>query len=140
MDSKGADLGFAEGSWAAGVQDFVNSGTGSKSFTLDQIAYEGEELSADGKKQLDDLAALLKSSGDLKAEVRCHSREAKNAVGRKTKKAATKVRALWVKEKIKARGVDGSQLSANGMADEELLDGVPGDDDAQRRITVMLTK
>lgn len=137
MESKGTDLGFEEGSWGWSLQDFMNNGTAeSQTFTLDQVAYEGDDLSDLGSKQLDDLATFLKANPENGIVLRCHSREANNAAGRAAKMAGTKARALWVQEKLKARGADGKQIDAKGVADSYLLEGLDGKDDAQNRITI----
>jgi hypothetical protein len=141
MDSKGTDLGFEEGSWGWALEDYFNNGASeSQMFTLDQVAYEGDELSDLGEKQLDDLATFLKAHPDNGIILRCHSREASNAAGRAAKMTGTKIRAVWVQEKLKARGADGKQIDAKGVADSYLLEGVDGKDDAQNRITIEVKK
>lgn len=141
MDNKGTDLGFAEGSWGWSLQDYMNNGSAeSQSFTLNEVAYEGDDLSDLGKQQLDDLATFLKAHPDNGIVLRCHSRKANNAAGRGTKMVSTKARALWVQEKLKARGADGKQIDAKGVADSYLLDGVDGKDDSQNRITIEVKK
>jgi outer membrane protein OmpA-like peptidoglycan-associated protein len=141
MDSKGTDLGFEEGSWGWSLQDYFNNGsTESQTFTLDEVAYDGDELSDLGEKQLDDLATFLKAHPDNGIILRCHSREASNAAGRAAKMTGTKVRAVWVQEKLKARGADGKQIDAKGVADSYLVEGIDGKDDAQNRITIEVKK
>ena len=141
MESKGTDLGFEEGSWAWTLEDYFNNGSSeSQMFTLDQVAYEGDELSDLGEKQLDDLATFLKAHPDNGIILRCHSREASNAAGRAAKMTGTKIRAVWVQEKLKARGADGKQIDAKGVADSYLLEGIDGKDEAQNRITIEVKK
>gem|GEM_PF-6289978 len=141
MEGKDAGVDFAEGSWGHGILDYMDSGSGSKTFDLDKITQDkGEDLTPEADQQLDDLAALLKSHPDMTCELQAHSKEAKNAVGKKTKKAGTSIRAEWVKLKLKAKGVEGKQINAKGYGDESLMSGVAGDDDSQRRLTVMFTK
>ena len=141
MESKGADLGFEEGSWGWALQDYINNGTAeSMTFTLDHVAYDGDDLSDQGSKQLDDLATFLTGNPERGIVLRCHSREANNVAGRAAKMTVTKARALWVQEKLKARGVDGKQVDAKGVADSYLLEGLDGKDDAQNRITIEIKK
>lgn len=136
----GTDLSFNEGSWAWNLQDYMDNGSGEKVFILDQIPFEGDEISVEGKQQLDDLAALLKAHEDMNIEIQGHTKEAKNAVGKTSKKATSKARALWVQTKLSLRGVSGKQMKARGLGDDSLLPGVPGDDDSQRRIAVAMSK
>jgi outer membrane protein OmpA-like peptidoglycan-associated protein len=140
MDSKGTDLGFAEGSWAWSLQDFMDNGSGTKTFILDKIPFEGEEISVEGNQQLDDLAALLKAHPDMMAEVQAHTPAADNAIGRTAKKTASTARAAWVQLKLKTRGVDGKQLSSKGYADEMLLENLDPKDEAQKRLAIVINK
>ena len=128
-------LNFEENSWAWTVQNFLANGTGSNSFTLDKIPYEGEEVSAEGKAQLDDLAALLKAYPDMKILVKGHSRVGDNMIEKKANKASSKIRALWAQGKLSNRGVSGSQMKAKGIGGDEPL-AVDPKDDSQRRITI----
>ncbi len=136
------ELGFAQDSWGWNIYNFMETGSGSQSFNLDKIPLgeDEAEASAEGKKQLDDLAAILKAYPDMTCEVQGHTKEAKNPVGRTAKQVWSKGRALWVQGKLAARGVDGSQMKAKGYADKQLIEGVPGDDDSQRRVVVVFTK
>jgi outer membrane protein OmpA-like peptidoglycan-associated protein len=136
METADPNLDFAEGSWAWNIQQYMSSGSGNGSFTLDKITEDKGDLSAEGKEQLDNLAAILKANPAKVIDLKAHSREAKNEIGRKAKQAGTKARALWVQEKLKARGVDGKQINAIGDADATLIEGVAGDDDSQRRLSV----
>ena len=140
METKGTDLGFAEGSWAWKLQDFMNNGSGSQTFILDKIPFEGEEISVEGNQQLDDLAALLKANPAMNAEVQAHTPAADNAIGRTAKKTASAARAGWVKLKLQSRGVDGKQLSSKGYADEMLLKNLDPKDDGQKRLAIVVTK
>lgn len=142
-DSAGGALTFAEGSWGWNIYNYMESGSGSQSFNLDAIPLgddDNEEVSAAGKQQLDDLAAILKQYPDMRCEVQGHTKKAKNPVGAKTKQAWSGLKAKWVKEKLKARGVSGDQIDAKGYGDKMLLEGVEGDDAAQRRVVVVFTK
>ena len=123
MNSLNADLNFADGTMEKSLMDFIANGSGTQTFVLDKIPFEGEEVSAEGAEQLDHLAAIFKANPDLKAEVQGHTSEAKNAVGRTAKKTASAARAAWVKTKLVFRGVEGKQLNAKGYGDEELLEG-----------------
>jgi len=120
--------------------DFIANGSGTQTFVLDKIPFEGEEVSAEGAEQLDHLAAIFKANPDLRAEVQGHTSEAKNAVGRTAKKTASATRAAWVKTKLVFRGVDGKQLDAKGYADEQLLEGIAPDAEEQKRLVIALTK
>jgi outer membrane protein OmpA-like peptidoglycan-associated protein len=141
MDSTTSALTFEEGSWAWTLEDFLTNGTGTKSFDLNELTAEkDEEISAEGKAQLDALAKILMAHPDLKAEVQAHTKEASNDVARAAKKTGSAARALWVKAKLTARGVDGDQLSSEGYADKMLLEGVDGKDDTQRRVSIAFTK
>ena len=130
------ELQFDEGSWAWTIQEYLNTGNGEKSFTLDKVPYEGDEISAEGKQQLDNLAALLKAYPDMNVLVKGHSRMGDNAVEKTTNKATSKARALWVQAKLSNRGVSGSQMKAKGIGGDELLEGVDGKDMSQRRISI----
>ena len=140
MNSLNADLNFADGTMEKSLMDFIANGSGTQTFVLDKIPFEGEEVSAEGAEQLDHLAAIFKANPDLKAEVQGHTSEAKNAVGRTAKKTASAARAAWVKTKLVFRGVEGKQLNAKGYGDEELLEGIAPDADEQKRLVIALTK
>jgi len=132
---------FDQGSWAWTVEDFLTNGSGTKTFNLDQIpSSKDEEISAEGNAQLDNLAAILKAHTDLTAEIQAHTKESKNAVGAKAKKTASAARALWVKAKLTARGVNKDQLTSKGYGDEKLLEGIAGDDDSNKRVSIAFTK
>ena len=134
-------LVFDQGSWAWTVEDFLTNGSGTKTFNLDQIpSSKDEEISAEGNAQLDNLAAILKAHTDLTAEIQAHTKESKNAVGAKAKKTASAARALWVKAKLTARGVNKDQLTSKGYGDEKLLEGIAGDDDSNKRVSIAFTK
>ena len=140
MDSIDADMNFAEGSVEASLNDFINNGTGTQSFVLDKVPFEGEEVSVEGKEQLDNVAAMLMAHPELKCEIQGHTTKAKNAVGATSKKAASGVRALWVKTKLSARGVEKDQLDSNGYGDEQLMEGVDPEDDSQKRLVLVMSK
>ena len=140
MESKGTNLGFAEGSWAWTIQNFMNTGTGSQTFILDKVPFEGDEISVEGNQQLDDLAALLMANPKMVAEVQAHSPDADNAIGRKTKKTFTIMRAGWVKLKLQSRGVEAKQLSSKGYAYEMLLKNIDPKSDAQKRLAIVINK
>lgn len=134
MDSKAGDLSFEAGSWADGVLQGVNSGS-TMVFTLDQIPFEGEEISAAGKEQLDNLAAILKANPEWNAEIQGHT-------AAPTKKLANGfARAKWVQTKLViGRGVKNKQLTAKGYGAENLLPGVPEEDEKHKRVTVAISK
>jgi len=130
------DLNFDEGSWAWTIQNYLSTGSGENSFTLDKIPYDSEEVSAEGKEQLDNLAALLKAYPDMKVLVKGHSRVGDNMVEKKANKASSKIRALWAQGKLASRGVSGDQMKAKGIGGDEPLSGADGKDDSQRRISI----
>ena len=135
-----ADMVFNEGTVEYSIKGWMENGTGEQTFVLDKVPLDGEEVSAEGKEQLDKLAALLKAYPDVKCEIQAHTPKAKNAVGATTKKAWSSTRAFWVKTKLTVRGVDGGQLDANGYGDEQLLPNLDPMDDNQRRIALKLSK
>lgn len=131
---------WADGSMEKELSDFIATGSGTQTFALDKIPFEGEDLSAEGKEQLDNLSQMLKDHPELQVEIQGHTAAANNAIGRTAKKTASGTRAMWVKTKLVFRGVDGKQLSTKGYADEQLLEGIDPKDDAQKRLVVALTK
>ncbi|NNE55964.1 MAG: OmpA family protein [Flavobacteriales bacterium] len=136
-------LNLPAGSAQASIADWIENGSGSQVFILDQVPLDGgdsDELSAEGRAQLDALAAMMIAYPELKMEVQGHTAKAKNAVGAKAKKTLSGARALWVKTKISLRGVDGSQLTSSGYGDEQLLEGVDPEAAEQKRIAVMVSK
>lgn len=130
------DLEFDEGSWAWTIQNYLSTGSGESSFTLDKIPYDSEEVSAEGKEQLDNLAALLKAYPDMKVLVKGHSRVGDNAAEKTANKVSSKARALWAQGKLASRGVSGSQMKAKGIGGGEPLSDVDGKDMTQRRISI----
>lgn len=137
------DLSFDEGSWGWNIYNYMETGNGSMTFNLDKIPLgddDAEEASAEGKKQLDDLAAILNAYPDMRCEVQGHTKKAKNPIGAKAKQAWSGVKATWVKEKLKARGASGDQIDAKGYGDQMLLTDVAEDDDSQRRVVVVFNK
>ena len=131
---------WADGSMEKDLSEFISTGSGTQTFALDKIPFEGEEISAEGKEQLDNLAQMLKDHPELKAEIQGHTTAADNAIGRTGKKTASGTRAIWVKTKLVFRGVDGKQLSTKGYADEQLIEGIDPKDEAQKRLLISLTK
>jgi|GEM_PF-3397074 len=132
IDSKVGDLSFEAGSWADKLVKGMTSGS-STNFTLDQVPYEGEEISAAGKEQLDNLASILKENEGWAAEIQGHTTG--------TQKVGNGgMRAKWVQAKLMARGVKNKQLSSKGYGADNLLSGLPEDDDKHKRITVELSK
>jgi outer membrane protein OmpA-like peptidoglycan-associated protein len=134
---------IAVGSVEADIYDFATNGSGEMVFILDKIPFgedSEEELTEDGQAQLDVLSSLLKNNPDLKCEIQGHTAQADNAVGRTAKRTASGLRAKWVQTKLALRGVDGSQLSSKGYADDELLEELDPKADAQKRIAVKLNR
>ena len=136
-DSKYSDeLDFDEDSWAWLINEFLAKGEGNSSFTLNKIPFEGDELDIEGKEQLDQLAAILKAYPDANVTIKGHSRSGDNVAEKTTNKTVTNGRAFFVKERLKSRGVPGSQMKIKGMGGAEPLDGVDPKDMSQRRITI----
>lgn len=140
MDAIGDELTFTEGTWAWKLQDYLANGYGSQKFILDKLPAEEKEVSAVGKEQLDNLAVLLKAYPDLAVEVQGHSRVGDGPSDNTTNRASSKLRAVWVQNKLAARGVSVKQMSVKGLGGNEPMKGVDGKDISQRRITVMFTK
>jgi len=131
---------FTAGSWEWELIEFIESEDMMKVFELDQVPFDGEELPAEAVIQLDNLAEIHSNFPFLKIEVQAHTTAAKNELGKKTKMAASKARALWVSTKLKLRDVPKEQLSSKGMGDTELLKDLEPDDKAQRRIMAVISK
>ena len=131
-------LRFEDGTTASKIQAYLETGSGETSFVLDKvIAYDDNDIiSEDQKKQLDNLAALLKAYPDKKIEVRGHSRAGDGVAEKTANKASSKGRALWVQGKLANRGVPGSQMKARGIGGAEPLEGVDPKDMSQRRISI----
>ncbi|MEM7161746.1 MAG: OmpA family protein [Bacteroidota bacterium] len=139
-DETEGDLAFESGSWAWSIQNYLSKGEGSPNYNLDKIPYDGEELSAEGEEQLDNLAKLLMAYPDINVLVKGHSRLGDNAVEKTTNKATSKARALWVQAKLSNRGVSGKQMKAKGIGGDELLADIDPKDMAQRRISIEFEK
>ncbi len=132
MDSKEGSLSFEQGSWAYSVLQGINAGN-TTTFTLDQVPYEGEELSEAGAQQLDQLAEILKANPNWKAEIQGHTAEGVTGNGG--------IRAKWVQTKlVLGRGVKNKQLSSKGYGSEKTLSGLEPTDEKNKRITIELTK
>ncbi len=133
MDSKDGSLSFEQGSWAYNVLHGINSGN-TTVFTLDQIPFEGEELSDAGAAQLDNLADILKANPGWNIEIQGHTaspaKKLANGIGR----------AKWVQLKMNTRGITGKQISAKGYGDDKLIAGIDPTDEKNRRITIALNK
>ena len=133
-------LRFLDGSFEYQVLEFLEAKETTKSFVLDKVPYEGEELPAEATVQLDNLAEIYTLFPFLKIEIQAHTTAAGNDFGRKTKKVSSKARAMWVATKLNLKGVPNEMLSSSGMADEDLLPEYEPDDKAQKRIMAVLTK
>ncbi len=133
-------LKFAKGTWEYEILNFIESDELKRSFVMDKVPFEGEELPAEASIQLDNLAAIYTTFPFLKIEVQAHTSAAKNDVGKKTKKIASKTLAMWVSAKLNMRGVPNNMLSSTGMGDEELIKDIDPEDKGQKRIVAVLTK
>lgn len=131
---------FQEGSWEWNVLNFIESDEPSVKIVLEKVPFDGDELPSEAVVELDHLADIHAAFPFLMMEVQAHSPKAKNEIGRKAKRVACKARALWVREKLKARGIPKESLTSAGMADDDLLPEIPADDKSQKRITATLTK
>lgn len=131
---------FAPESWEYAVLDFIESNEMSRSFNLDKVPFEGEELPVEAAIQLDHLTDIATAFPNLEIEIQAHTTAANNSAGRIAKKTASKARAVWVATKLNFRGIDNSRLSTSGMGDEMLLEEIDPEDKAQKRIMAVLTK
>ena len=139
MDSKEGSLDFGQDTWAYSVLQAVNTGK-TTTFTLDEIPFEGEELTDAASEQLDNLASILKANPDWVIEVQGHTEKADNAIGSGKKKVTSKARAVWVQAKMNLRGITGKQISSTGLGDGNLLPELDPKDDQHKRITIALSK
>ena len=146
-ESEGTETGinslrdiFNPGSWEYEILDFIESNEMSRSFNLDKVPFEGEELPAEAAIQLDHLTDIATAFPNLTIEIQAHTTAANNGAGRLAKKTASKARAVWVATKLNFRGIDNSRLSTSGMGDEMLLEEIDPEDKAQKRIMAVLTK
>lgn len=122
------------------ILDFLASGQPEIVIALDKIPFEGEELSAEGESQLDNLVTIHQVFPYLLIDVQAHTTEAANGVARQAKRTASKARAVWVATKLNFKGIPSNKLSSSGMADEQLIPDYPGDDKRQKRIMAKITK
>ena len=120
-------------SWYSGVDEWVLTGSGVKTITLDGIAGEGE-LSAEGQAQLDLIASILENNGAVNAVIKGHT-PADQKIGN------GKPRAVWTKAKlIIGHDAVGSRISTDGVGSNEPIEGVDANDPSQKRITVSFSK
>jgi hypothetical protein len=122
------------------ILDFLSSDQPEIVIALDKIPFEGEELSAEGESQLDNLVTIHQVFPYLLIDVQAHTTEAANGVARQTKRTASKARAVWVATKLSFKGIPSNKLSSSGMADDLLLPDYSGDDKRQKRIMAKITK
>lgn len=122
------------------ILDFLSSDLPEIVVDLDKIPFEGEELSAEGESQLDNLVTIHQVFPFLLIDVQAHTTEAANGVARQAKRTASKARAVWVATKLNFKGIPSNKLSSSGMADDQLLPDYPGDDKRQKRIMAKITK
>ena len=123
------------------IKTWIATGTDLKTITLDAINWEGEELSAEGRAQLDMIAGLLEANPNLKAEIQGHTAKKGSAVEDKAAKAASGIRAAWTKAKL-VIGHDAAakNLTAKGYGSERPMEGIDPADESQKRITIELSK
>lgn len=133
-------LKFAKGTWEYEILNFIESEELKRSFVMDKLPFEGEELPAEASIQLDNLAAIHTTFPFLKIEIQAQTSAANNDLGKKTKQIASKTRAMWVSAKLNMRGVPNNMLSSTGMGDEELIKDIDPTDKGQKRIVAVLTK
>lgn len=123
------------------IKTWIASGTDLKTITLDAINWEGEELSAEGRAQLDMIAGLLEANPNLKAEIQGHTAKKGTALEDKAAKAASGVRAAWTKAKLViGHEAAAKNLTTKGYGSERPIDGIDPTDDRQKRITIELSK
>lgn len=119
--------------WSSDLDNWVLSGVGSKSITLEGIAGEGD-LSAEGRQQLDIIASILESNPSLNAVIKGHT-TADQKIGN------GKLRADWTRLKlIVGHDAVSERISTEGVGASELIEGLDANDPAQKRITVMFNK
>ncbi|MEY2924644.1 MAG: hypothetical protein RLZZ337_1192 [Bacteroidota bacterium] len=123
------------------IKTWIAEGTGLKTITLDAINWEGEELTAEGRAQLDLIANILEANPNLKAEIQGHTAKKGNAVEDKAAKAASGLRAAWVKAKLMiGHDAAAKNLTTKGYGSERPMEGIDPTDDRQKRITIELSK
>lgn len=123
------------------IKMWIASGTGMKTITLNAISWEGEEISAEGRAQLDAIAALLEANPTLKVEIQGHTAKKGTKMEESAAKVASKTRALWTKGKL-VIGHDAvaKNLTTKGYGSEKPMEGVDPSDESQKRITIELSK
>ena len=123
------------------IKMWIASGTGMKTITLNAISWEDEEISAEGRAQLDAIAALLEANPNLKAEIQGHTPRKGSKMEESAAKVASKTRALWTKGKL-VIGHDAvaKNLTTKGYGSDKPLEGIDPADDRQKRIVIELSK
>jgi outer membrane protein OmpA-like peptidoglycan-associated protein len=139
--SASGTLSFDEGTLGYSITEWVSTDETSQAFTLDALNWEGEEVSAEGRSQLDMVAQILEANPNLNIEIQGHSNKKNTKAGDVAAKAASKARAEWAKLKlIIGHDAIGSRISTKGYGSEMPLEGIDPTDDAQKRIVVLFSK
>jgi len=121
-------------SWYSGLDEWVLNGSGVKTITLEGIAGEGDDLSAEGQAQLDLIATILENNEAVNAVIKGHT-PADQKIGN------GKPRAVWTKAKlIIGHDAVGSRITTEGVGSNEPIEGVDANDPSQKRITVSFSK
>ena len=133
--------GYKAGTVAYDINEFLTSGSGTKSFVLTDVAAEGEGLSEAGAAQLDMIAAILEANPGARAVVEAHAAKGKNGAEDLARKAATKARALFIKGKLVfGRNIPGKDVDAKGFGSDQPMANIPSEDDRQKRVVISITK
>lgn len=123
--------------WAGDLKEWITSGEGMKSITLDKISGEGE-ITEEGIAQLDLVAAILESNPTLKGEIQGHSVNKGKPAQEKIGSAA---RAEWTRLKlIFGHDAVAKNVSAKGYGSEKPIEGVDPADESQKRVTIEFSK
>lgn len=132
---------YQAGTVGAKLTDWWTNGQGTLVLNLDGISWDGEDLSAEGKSQLEAIAQIMEANPTLKGEIQGHTDQKSNAVAKKAAVAASKTRAMWTKAKlILGHDAVGSRLTTKGYGDERLLPNVAPDAPEQKRIAIEFSK
>ena len=134
-------LTFDEGTLGYSITEWVSTDETSQAFTLDALNWEGEEVTAEGRSQLDMVAQILEANPNLNLEVQGHTNKKNSKAADVAAKAASKARAEWTKIKlILGHEAVGKRITTKGYGSEMPIEGIDPTDDAQKRIVVLFTK
>jgi len=115
--------------------DAATSGSSSV-INFGSVSQDGKALSASARAQLDQIAAIMKANPNMSIEVRGHNKDHGNKVQNGSARAASKVRAKLVEAHLVTKGIGASRIKTKSLGHDEVLGGVAGTDDRQKRITI----